>query len=57
MILARLLPILLLATMMSTAQESLTINLLPIPFPPEDKPLCISVSEDGRLGGLPVASY
>jgi Tol biopolymer transport system component len=49
MILARLLPILLLATMMSTAQESLTINLLPIPFPPEDKPLCVSVSEDGNL--------
>jgi hypothetical protein len=49
MILSRLLPFLLIATMMSTGQESLTISQLPIPFPPEDKPLCISVSEDGNL--------
>ena len=48
MILSRLLPCLLIAAMMSTAQESLTISQLPIPFPPEDKPLCISVSEDGN---------
>lgn len=46
---SRLLAFLLFVTLISAAQESVTISLLPIPFTPEDKPLCVSLSEDGNL--------